>query len=74
MPLINTHTNAFYSSVNAWGRQLAAPGTAPDPILNRFGMALGLVFVGLDITKSKKSTATIIVLKLLFAALLDKLA
>ena len=51
-----------------------APGTAPDPILNRFGMVLGLVFVGFDITKSKNSTAKIIVLKLLFAALLDKLA
>ena len=49
-------------------------GTAPDPILNRFGMALGFVFVGFDITKSKKSTAKIIVLKLLFATLLDKLA
>ena len=50
------------------------PGTAPDPIFKRFWMALGLVFVGFDITKSKKYTAEIIVLKVLFAALLDNLA
>ena len=51
-----------------------APGMAPDPILNRFWMALGLVFVGFDITKSKKSTAKTIVFKLLIAGLLDQLA
>ena len=49
-----------------------APGTALDPIFNRFWTALGLVLVGFDITKSKTSTAFFV--KLLFAALLDKLA